>query len=102
MWRNLLFILAFLAKIALPFILMLGFGLSVLPYHATGTHANFKSDLFSLSELLIGLFLIIISVVVSHRNPRYKLTATICLGFGLGLIACVIIGNWPDINDTSR
>ena len=102
MWRNLLFMLAFLAKIALPFILMLGFGLSVLPCHATGTHASFNSDLFSLSELLIGLFLLIISVVISHRNPRRKQIATFCIGLGLGLIASVIIGNWADINGTSR
>lgn len=92
--------LAFIAEMILSFGLMLGVGLFVLPYHATGSHANHSSDLFSLAELLAGLFLIIISVVFCRRNP--KPIAAICLGFGLGLIASVITGGWADINDVSR
>jgi len=94
--------LAFIAGIILSFGLMFGVGFFVLPYHATGSHSNHSSDLFSLAELLVGLFLIIISVVICLRNPKRKPIAAICLGFGLGLIASVITGGWADINDVSR
>ncbi len=102
MKHKLLTILVFLVEIILSFITMLGIGLFVLPYHATGSHSNLSSDLYSLSEVIIGLLFVAISVILLHRKSQRKWLAIILLGFGLGLVASVVIGNWADIIGLSR
>ena len=60
---------ALLGVIVLSFLLMLSIGLFVLPYHATGSHSNLSSDLYSLLETIIGIILVVkaISIVLVLR-----------------------------------